>query len=305
MNIKSSLASFSLIELLQLIDSGSKSGMLSIYTPPESQIVGKKSTYHLWFDTGKLVAVTINTDKSDLITSIESHGWLKRRVIERLENLCPKNVALGTYLKNNGVLKPEQLQLLFQIKLEQTYHIFENASPESNYQVTFVRISNAKTLPLMEMTGIKISARQIALLALRKVKKWDNISSLHILPAPNSVLEKLVKKPDFDLDPLELSIWKKADGKTSISRIAKQLHQSLTNVQRAAFKLVVAGVLSEISRSQVKIRASLAPKTLFPITVINNTIASLAQQIQSQPNSIFSWVQSIVSFAILVLLLVP
>lgn len=305
MNIKSSLASFSLIELLQLIDSGSKSGMLSIYTPPESQIVGKKSTYHLWFDTGKLVAVTINTDKSDLITSIESHGWLKRRVIERLENLCPKDVALGTYLKNNGVLKPEQLQLLFQIKLEQIYHIFENASPESNYQVTFVRISNAKALPLMEMTGIKISARQIALLALRKVKKWDNISSLHILPAPNSVLEKLVKKPDFDLDPLELSIWKKADGKTSISRIAKQLHQSLTNVQRAAFKLVVAGVLSEISRSQVKIRASLAPKTLFPITVINNAIASLAQQIQSQPNSIFSWVQSIVSFAILVLLLVP
>jgi len=305
MNIKSSLASFSLIELLQLIDSGSKSGKLSIYAPPESQITGKKSTYHLWFNKGKLVAVTVNSDRSDLITSIESRGWLKRRVIERLENLCPKDVALGTHLKNNSVLKPEQLQLLFQIKLEQTYHLFENSSSESNYQVTFQRIPNASALPFMEMTGIVMRARQVALLALRKVRKWDNITSLHLLPHPSSALEKLVIQPDFVLDPLELLIWKKADGNTSIQNIAKQLHQSVTNVQRSAFKLLVAGVLTEISQSQIEIRASLEPKPLFPIAVINSTIANLGKQIESQPNSTVSWFQSIVSFAILVILLVP
>ena len=305
MDIKSSLETFSLLELLQLIDSGSKSGKLTIYTPSESLIAGKKSTYHLWFDKGRLVAVTLNSNNSDLITSIESRGWLKRRVIEKLENLCPTGVPLGTHLKNMGVLKPEQLQLIFQIKLEQIYHLFENSSQESNYQVTFVGITNASTLPWMEMTGVRIRARQVALLALRKVRKWDNISLLHPLPAPTSALEKLVLQPDFVLDPLELFIWKKADGTTSLENIAKQLHQSLINVQRAAFKLIIAGVLGEISQSQAKIRASLAPKPLLPIAAINNTIVSLSKQIESQPVLGVSWLQSIVNFALLVILLVP
>ncbi len=305
MDIKSSLETFSLIELLQLIDSGSKSGKLTVYTPPDSQVVGKKSTYHLWFDKGRLVAVTVNSENSDLITSIESRGWLKRRVIEKLENLCPTGVPLGAHLKNMGVLKLEQLQLLFQIKLEQTYHLFENSSPESNYQVTFVKIPNASALPWMEMTGVRIKARQIALRALRKVRKWDSISSIHQLPARTSALEKLIAQPEFVLDPLELFIWKKADGGTSIENIAKQLHQSLTNVQRAAFRLVVAGVLAEISESQAKIRANLAPKPLFPIAAINNTINSLSKQIENQPALGVSWLQSIVNFALLVILLVP
>jgi len=305
MNIKSSLETFSLLELLQLIDSGSKSGKLTIYTPSESQVPGKKSTYHLWFDKGRLVAVTVNSENSDLIASIENRGWLKRRVIEKLENLCPTGVALGSHLKSMGVLKPEQLQLLFQIRLEQIYHLFENSSQVSDYQVTFLKIPDPSALPWMEMTGVRITARQVALLALRKVRRWDGITSLHPLPPQTSALEKLTIKPDFVLDPLELLIWKKADGITTIENIAKQLHQSLTNVQRSAFKLVVAGVLSEIPQSQVKIRASSAPKPLFPITAINNTIASLGKQIETQPALGVSWLQSIVNFALLVILLVP
>ncbi|MDJ0713088.1 MAG: DUF4388 domain-containing protein [Prochloraceae cyanobacterium] len=297
MNITSSLETFSLLELFQLIDSGNKSGKLIINLPLEARGPDGQSTFGLWFDKGRLMAITNNSEHSDLIASIENRGWLKRRVIEKLEDLCPPGIPLGTHLRKMGVLKTEQLQLLFQIKLEQIYHIFELPSDTLNIQISFVKITNPTELPWLEMTGIRMRARQIALFALRKVKKWENIAGTAKLPEENSVLERIVSQPEFQLDPLELYIWKRANGTTTIETIAKQLHQSLANVQRAAFRLVVAGVIKELSPSQAKIRASMRRKPI--LSFFSYTFKSIEKKVESQPAV---WLQSI-GFTLMLFLL--
>ena len=299
MKITSSLEIFSLLELFQLIDSGAKSGKLTIKIPSNIKTPQGESIYYLWFDRGRLIAIDNNSPNSSLIASIEDRGWLKRRVIEKLENLCPPGVPLGNHLKNMGVLKTEQLQLLLQIKLEQIYYLFELPLDKFNVQVSFIKVNSATDLPWLEMTGIRVKARQVALYALRKLKNWEKLNGTIQLPETNSVLQRVVSQPDFQLDALELHIWKRANGTITLETAAKQLHQSLTNVQRATFRLIVAGVVEEVSESQAKIRATMTTKPLLSLSVVNKSLKSILEQLEAQPALL---VQSIVHFALFVIL---
>jgi Domain of unknown function (DUF4388) len=304
MNITSSLDSFTLLELFQLIDLGCKSGQLVVQIPTELKGFSVQTTYRLWFDKGKLVAIVNESGDSDLIATIEKKGWLKRRAVEKLENLCPAGLPLGTYLKNIGVLKAEQLQLLLLTKLEQIYPLFEMTFGKCQFAIAFNQIDNFQNLPWMSMTGVRVKARQVSVMALRQIKQWDQPHLIDRLPHKSSTLERIVVQPDFYLDPLEWLVWDRSNGKTNLETIAKQLHQSLANVQRAAFRLTIAGLVVEVSECQAKIRESMTPKAWLSASTLTRSLKAIAskQVLESKNNK--SMMQNIIGFALLAILLV-
>ncbi|MBF2021160.1 MAG: DUF4388 domain-containing protein [Hydrococcus sp. C42_A2020_068] len=242
-----SLETFSLPELFRLIDLGTKTGRLTVQPLPNSEATRAVGAYYIWFQNGRLVAITNRQDSQGLMTLIENRGWLSRRVIEKLAELCPLDMSFGVYLKTMGVLKAEQLCLLFQMHLHQVYRLFEVTSGWFVFEVSSPDGSAASTLtmPWFEMTGIGMRAMEVALLALRLVKHWDGY--IDKLPELGCALAPLVRHPPFRLDALELEIWKLANGSTVLEEIAYRLAQSSFVVQRTAFRLIMGGLVEEVT----------------------------------------------------------
>ncbi|WP_186005349.1 DUF4388 domain-containing protein [Pleurocapsa sp. PCC 7327] len=242
-----SLETFSLPELFRLIDLGTKTGRLTVQPLPNSEATRAVGAYYIWFQNGRLVAITNRQDSQGLMTLIENRGWLSRRVIEKLAELCPLDMSFGVYLKTMGVLKAEQLCLLFQMHLHQVYRLFEVTSGWFVFEVSSPDGSAASTLtmPWFEMTGIGMRAMEVALLALRLVRHWDGY--IDKLPELGCALASLVRHPPFRLDALELEIWKLANGSTVLEEIAYRLAQSSFVVQRTAFRLIMGGLVEEVT----------------------------------------------------------
>jgi hypothetical protein len=247
MGMSGSLEAFSLPELLRLIDLGTKTGRLTVQPVLDSEATRAVGAYYIWFQNGRLVAITNRQDGRELMSAIENRGWLSRRVIEKLADLCPLDMPFGVYLKTMGVLKAEQLQLLFQMYLHQVYRLFEVTSGWFIFEVSSSHQSatNNLTTPWLEMTGIAMRAMEVALFALRLVKRWDGFSDK--LPELGCALAPLVRQPPFRLYAPELEIWKLANSSTTLEEIAYQLERSSLDVQRTAFRLMMAGLVEEVT----------------------------------------------------------
>ncbi|MGF1481877.1 MAG: DUF4388 domain-containing protein [Cyanophyceae cyanobacterium] len=258
MSITGSLETFSLPELFRVIDTGSKSGQLTIQS---SSVTARAGTYYLWFQNGRLVAVSDRADGQGLTNAIESRGWLRRRVLQRLTESCPSGKALGVHLNTESVLQVRQLKLLFQGQLFQVHRLFELSSGRFNLSDQ----DRKQTLPWLEMTGISLRAIEVALFCLRRLKNWESYANQ--LPHRSSTLEALVSRPALQLKALELQLWVLADGKTSLETITRQVNQPLSEVERAAFRLMVAGLVEEVPHSQQQVRLLPArPRPLASVT---------------------------------------
>lgn len=243
MSLRGSLDDFSLPELFRLIDFGRKSGQLMLQIPPGPN--ASETTihyYYIWFWQGQIVAATNRLDQQDLITLIDSKNWLSGRVTERLRNLCPKGVPLGSYLRGQGLLKTEQLNTLFREQLHRVRNLFELPSG-------YFEMNCQATLPYCEMTGVGVRALKIALFAMRTMHNWQNLADL--LPKATFALQPLRDQPDIQLEPLEWHLWEFADGITPLGTVVLQLNQSLALVQRAAFRLIIAGLVEEMPIAKI------------------------------------------------------
>lgn len=247
MSIRGSFEIFSLPELFQIIDLGSKSGRLIVQVLAVDKGTENKGPYYLWFDRGRLVALTNRFNHRGLIELIEKQGWLSQLITQKLDRLCPTQMPLGDYLEKMKLLKAQQLGLLFQMQLHQVYQLFslsngwfrfdETSSEQNDKEIPFV-------MPWLEMTGKSMSAIEITLHALRVLEKWEHFSEQ--LPEPSSALEQLIDKPNLQLSLLEWQVWKLANKKHSLGAIATELNESLAQIKKVAFRLMVTGMVEEI-----------------------------------------------------------
>lgn len=253
MGMSGSLETFSLPELFRLIDMSAKTGRLTVQplvdeNTPRAIAQGTAKPIplcYIWFEKGRLVAISDDANRQQLINLIENRGWLSRRVIEKLADLCPAEYPFGLYLKTMGVLKAEQLQLLFQMNLHQVYKLFEVTSGWFIFEVLSSRPTiNNLLLPWLEMTGNSMRAREVVLFALRLVRNWHIFFDK--LPELNSALRPMVRQISFRLDTQELEIWQLADEITSLDEIAFKLKRPLDSIQKAAFRLIATGLVEEV-----------------------------------------------------------
>ncbi|AFZ34693.1 hypothetical protein Sta7437_1119 [Stanieria cyanosphaera PCC 7437] len=244
MSISSSLDLFLLPELFRIIEEGKKTGRLIVQIPLNNQTSNLKRIYYLWFREGYLVAISDRLNHRGLITLIETRNWLSPLITEKLRTLCPTEMPLGVYLDQMKLLTRDKLRLIFQLQLHQVYQLFELTSGWFRFDELSELQDRLMTLPWLEMTGHRMKATEVAMYGLRLVKDWRVFGEQ--LPKSNLALQRTVNQPFLKLISLERKIWEQADRATSIETMALELMQPIKNIQIAAFRLIVVGLLEEV-----------------------------------------------------------
>ncbi|HEY9892663.1 MAG TPA: DUF4388 domain-containing protein [Candidatus Sericytochromatia bacterium] len=159
MSITSSLADFSFPEILQFIETGRKTGLLTLTNLPKSQAV--PPIFYIWIEWGRLMAAANCLDHQGLVKLIEQRQWVSERVFDKMVHWCrPLNEPLGLYLKNQGVLRPEHLKQLFNVQVLQPVNALFHLK-EGKFQ-----FDQDVYTPRREMTGLSVSAGALKLFTL-------------------------------------------------------------------------------------------------------------------------------------------
>jgi hypothetical protein len=161
MSTQGSLTDFSLLEILQFIENGKRTGLLTLSTLSVSKTT-PASVYYIWVYRGRLVAVANRLDSLGLIELISQQQWVSERVVTKLAQLCPINQPLGLYLLNQSVFKASQLKQLFFLQvLQQVEALFQLNEAQFRFDQNVL-------LPRQEMTGLSVSARSLRRVTTRK-----------------------------------------------------------------------------------------------------------------------------------------
>jgi hypothetical protein len=240
MSLAGYLSEYSLAEIFHFVQDGNQTGLLSI--EPELGLTKSTSnTYFLSFQGGRIMSVINGLEHKTLLKTIEQRRWLTPAQITTIEtqlSLLPQ--PLGTYLKSRNLINTEQLILLFNSQvIAPTCKLFELDRGQFKFD-SEARLNHA------EMTGISLTAQEVALLGLRMLKNWDGLTSK--LPTPESALQRFSTELNgLRLDSQELKVWQLALGEISIAKIAEKLELGIVRVQQIGFRLSSIGLVQEVS----------------------------------------------------------
>jgi hypothetical protein len=240
MSLSGSFQNFSLAEVFKVIDQGHKSGCLTVSILPDSHVPqAKPQDYYIWFLNGRMMAAANRFDGNCLASKILEKRWVSKGTLARTYRSTSSDIPLGLQLKIEGLLSSEQLNLLFASQMYQVQNLFEIT------QGVF-KFDGYASVPASEMTGISSGAIEVALSGLRELKNWQPLA--HVLPNSNSAIKHIVGKlPQIRLNAFDRQIEELAQGNLSLEEIAKKLHQPTTKVQQAAFRLMLAGLVEEVT----------------------------------------------------------
>lgn len=283
MAITSSLAEFSLPELFQFLDQGSKTGLLTLRFQPDLHSTEKRIR-HALLHQGRIVAVTNRLNHQCLLAMICQRGWISPEALREQVNRCPANMPIGLYLKTQGFLQPEQLRLLFHAQvLQQICGLFR-------LQDARFKFDSKATLPTTEMTGLSLSATEATLMGLRVLRDWRSLADK--LPEPTSALSKLVLgKRHLRLDSLEGRVWQSANGSIPLNMMATQFRQSVETVQQTSFRLISVGLVAEVPAIAPS-RAKVVPEEIIEsVAVATNQTKEINVQVPSN-----SFMQNLLGF---------
>ncbi len=234
------LSEYSLAEIFQQIQQEALTGLLTI-EPDDDSVKNLNCNYYLWFQSGRIVAMARSLDRTSLLLMLEKRGWISTETIQKLLSNTEKlEEPLGKYLKAQGVLSAEQLQVIFHAQiLQPVCSLFKLHTARFTF--------NPKTrLAKAEMTGLSVSADEASLLGLRVLRDWSRLSAK--LPNPDCGLTKLTDVlPQFKMDMQELQIWELANGKKSIETIAHKLQIELEIARQIVFRLQTIGLVQVCS----------------------------------------------------------
>jgi hypothetical protein len=283
MAITSSLAEFSLPELFQFLDQGSKTGLLTLRFQPDIHSPEKRIR-HALLHQGRIVAVTNRLNHQCLLAMICQRGWISPEALREQVNRCPANMPIGLYLKTQGFLQPEQLRLLFHAQvLQQICGLFRLKDARFKFD-------SKATLPTTEMTGLSLSATEATLMGLRVLRDWRALADK--LPEPTSALSKLVLgKRHLRLDSLEGRVWQSANGSIPLNLMATQFRQSVETVQQTSFRLISVGLVAEVP-AIAPARAKVMPEDIIEsVAVATNQTKEINVQVPSN-----SFMQNLLGF---------
>ncbi len=285
MSTTGNLANFSLPELLQFLDQGKKTGLLSIEFIHETIEKSSQKSYYIWLHKGRVIAASERSDQQGLILMITKRGWISHSEISQVTHISPCFIdsPMGLCLKSQGLLQGEQLKLLFNSQVLRPISAL--------FQITdgSFKFEPIPFLPLGEMTGLSMPGIEVILICLRSLKNWKVFEDQ--LPDPNSGLSSLMdKQPQILLNHQELQVWKFANSQACLQSIATELKISVENVQQIAFRLILIGLAEE----NFLVAASV-PSSDPKITPVPNFIQAVPNKTQ-EPAISQSFLKNLVGF---------
>jgi hypothetical protein len=177
MSFKSSNSDFSFPEILQILEKDRKTGLLTLSNLPSVVV---SPIFYIWVERGRLVAAAQGLDQLGLVKLIEQRQWVSDRVLDKLVQwCCPIEEPLGSYLKNQGVLRPDQLKQLFNLQVIQPVNALFHLD---KCQLQFDH--EART-PKREMTGLSVCAAALKLFVLP-----EDTKALRTDPWKSSAIER-------------------------------------------------------------------------------------------------------------------
>ncbi|WOD38134.1 DUF4388 domain-containing protein [Nodosilinea sp. E11] len=237
MVVSGQLSNFSLPEVLQLVEDGNKNGLLTVRDLPDA---ADFSQHHfIWLKQGRIVAAANRNDRRGLAHLIARRKLLSKAQLLQLIQQCPDHMPLGVYIKSQKLLTKEQLQGLFSIQvIQEVCTLFE--LPDGTFHVT-----SDVQMPYLEMIGTSVPATEVTLPGLRSLRNWSALKDK--LPDLSSgLLSTTDEKPRTRLTRQEWSVWDFANGKISLSEIARRLKLQTETVRRVAFRLLLTGLVEEM-----------------------------------------------------------
>ena len=241
MTITGCLSEFSLPEILQFLEQGNKSGLLTVKAL--SCRSGLTKRHYIWVNQGRIIAAASRLDHRGLVSLIAKRGLLPvRGAIGLARHYASSHRPLGLRFRSEGLLSAEQLRLLFRLQVvRQVCALFE-------LEDAWFQIESAFLLPLEEMTGLSVPATRVTLPGLRALRNWTFLEEK--LPQPYSALVSTTEgKPNQRLNQVEWQVWEFTNGTSSLKQIAQQLSLSVNEVQRIAFRLMAVGLVKELPPS--------------------------------------------------------
>ena len=237
------LSKFSLPELLLFLEEGHKTGLLTIRKLSSSKSPPNLTTeaHYIWFQQGRILAAADRLDNQGLISILIKRGWYSDRSILKSfenQNLSTKT-TMGLYFKSQGIVKAEQLILLFRAQ------VTENISPLFQLQDAEFNFESNASLPFAEMTGLSMPATEATLMGLRSLQQWSQLAG-KLPDSTSSILAKVQGVPKIRLEYTESQVWKYANGNSSLQKISEELQLSLEKVQQIAFRLIVSNLAEEV-----------------------------------------------------------
>jgi hypothetical protein len=242
MSLAGYLSEYSLAEIFHFVQEGNKTGLLSI--EPELGLNRSLSgTYYLSFESGRIMSVTNGhgSEHQALLKMMQQRRWLSPEQVIRVQTQINfLRQPLGTYLKSLNIIDTEQLTLLFNSQvIATTCKLFEIHHGEFKFDPQ-------ASLIYGDMTGLSLTAQEVALLGLRMLKDWSGLTAK--LPDPELALQRLFAEPaGLRLDSQESQVWNLALGEMSISKIAAKLGLEIARVQQICFRLSSIGLVHEVS----------------------------------------------------------
>lgn len=150
MEIKGRLSECGYQGLLQLVEHSQLSGCLTLH---QSSLRDRSSELpcQVWFEQGRIVAVTWPGESNSLFRLIHKQGWMGYNALERLGQICPAQLPVGAYFYQQGILKAMQLQRVFQAQL---LAILKLLAAQEDLPFSLV---TGVALPYAEMTGLNLA----------------------------------------------------------------------------------------------------------------------------------------------------
>ena len=243
MPVSGYLSDFSLPEILQFLDEGSKSGLLTVQPSGVGATEVIDTTlpkqYSIWLSEGRIIAAADQQDYRGLVRMVLQRKWVDEGKLRRLILQSPPNAAFGAFLKSQNLLSADQLRLLFSTQvIRQICALFELVN--GWYQF----VSSVQP-PLLEMTGLSAPAKEVILPGLRALSNWSTLAEK--LPSPSSsLIRNLHSQPELRLNPQEAQMQGLTDGSIPLQQMASQMALPLEAVQKIAFRLIVTGFAEEV-----------------------------------------------------------
>jgi Domain of unknown function (DUF4388) len=258
MTLAGYLSEYSLAEIFNFVHEGSRTGLLEIFPAPNAILTSEEPRY-MWFENGRIVAVTCGLDGKGLLGTIARRKFMPPAQIESVvSQLHQLPQPLGIYLKSRGLVDAEQLKLLFNAQtIASVCKLFELQTRQFQFDPSRLPMNS-------ELTGISLPAQEVGLLALRVLRDWSGLSAK--LSSPNYAIQRWsLQQPAFRLDRQELQLWKLADGESTLAELAIKMDLPIESVLQTSFRLSSFRLIQEIPTDPlVPISDELAVPVLEP-----------------------------------------
>ncbi|MFT0744105.1 DUF4388 domain-containing protein [Synechococcus sp. RC10B2] len=256
MAIVGDLREFSLPDLLQLVERGSKTGQLSVWAP--------NGIYKIWFYQGRVIAALPPEEEHRLEGLLARSGLVSERVVEKLASFCGPEEPLGRCLQRQGLISPVALAKLFRHQLQVgLYSLFALEAGQFSF-LPSVR------LPYREMTGLSKGASAVVLEALQQLKLDQRPEES--LPQPDSYFWRTSSElPLYRLSPLEWGVLEGVSPSRNLAELARALGADLLEVRYACARLAKLGLISPCD----------GPTAIVPSLLVSDKLTAVAESLEA------------------------